>query len=200
MSSGQVLAQSGFLGLDDQGRILPEDVFAFEPHPDNPARILAMLAATGLSNVDLRDYAVGRRSESLEFVYPGDLGRGSADRQIKSRLLQESHAQHLTIEVRALDAEIAEGRLPDPDFVKVDVEGLEFDVLDGMSDTARRCKPGLFVELHGADTAQEAANYRRVLGWLLERGYRVTHVESGRALRGAENVDGLYAGQHLHCT
>jgi hypothetical protein len=150
--------------------------------------------------VDLRPTAIGGRRESREFVYPeDDLGRGSADPQIMSKLLQEPRARRLTFEVDTLDAEIADGELPDPDLVKVDVEGLERDVLDGMGETAGRCKPTLFVELHGASMAQERENYRSVLEWLFDRGYRVTHVESGRVLRSTRKLDDLYAGQHLCC-
>jgi len=175
-------------------------VFALDPHPDNRARISAVLSRVGVSNVSVRGYAAAARRGRIELVYPEDLGRGSADPRIKSRLLAEPGARRLTAEARDLDTEIARGRLPEPDLIKLDVEGYEGEVLEGLSATARRRRPALFVELHGADSAQEAANYRRVLGWLSEHDYSVTHVESGRLLRDPREVKGLYAGQHLHCT
>jgi FkbM family methyltransferase len=174
-------------------------VVTFEPHPANRATILSTLERYGMTNVDVRDVAVGRASETMEFVYPDDLGRGSADPEIKRALLADGHCRRCTFPVRTLDSEIAAGRVPEPDLVKVDVEGLEYDVLLGMRDTVARSRPALFIEIHGANDAQESANYRRVAGWLIERGYRVRHVESGRRIRRPNRVKGCYAGQHLYC-
>jgi FkbM family methyltransferase len=174
-------------------------VVTFEPHPENRATILSHVERLGFTNVDLRDVAVGRACESVEFVYPDDLGRGSADPEIKRKLLKNERCRRSTFPVRTLDSEIDSSRVPEPDLVKVDVEGLEYDVLLGMSDTANRKKPALFIEVHGADDAQESANYRRVAGWLIDHAYRVRHVESGKRIRRAKQVNGCYAGEHLYC-
>jgi FkbM family methyltransferase len=180
--------------VGDSGRIV-----TFEPHPENRELILEQLTRAGLSNAEVRATAVGAENGELEFGYPDDLGLGSADPQIKAKILGELEGRALTFPVCALDSEIDAGRLPEPDLVKVDVEGLEYDVLAGMSALARRSRPALFLELHGVDYAQEIANYRRVITWLLDHAYGVTHVESGRTLRSREDVSGCYAGQHLHC-
>jgi FkbM family methyltransferase len=174
-------------------------VVAFEPHPDNRASILAHVERLGLTNVDLRDTPVGRRSESLEFVYPHDLGRGTADPDVARAIRSSEAHRSATLSVRSLDDATASGELPPPDLVKVDVEGLEHDVLLGMERLARRHRPALFIEMHGTSAAHEEMNYRRVLAWLLDHGYRVTHVESGRRLARAGGNAGLHAGQHLHC-
>jgi FkbM family methyltransferase len=174
-------------------------VLTFEPHPENCATILARVARAQFANVDVRQAAVGSQIGSLEFVYPDDRGLGSADPQIKSRLLRELGGVRLSFPVKVLDREIEAGRVPEPDFVKIDVEGWEYDVLVGMDETARRGKPVIFVELHAANDAQEIANYRRVITWLVDHRYVVKHVESGRTLRSANDASECYAGQHLLC-
>jgi hypothetical protein len=69
--------------------------------------------------------------------------------------------------------------LPPPDFMKIDVEGLETAVLDGAADTIEGARPQLFVEIHGADPAGKTASARGVLERLAPLGYRFRHLESG---------------------
>jgi hypothetical protein len=66
--------------------------------------------------------------------------------------------------------------------VKIDVEGLELDVLRGMRRTLAESAPELFVELHGAGPERKTANSAAVAELLLEAGYRVLHVETGAAV------------------
>lgn len=174
-------------------------VVTIEPHPANRATIARQLSRYGFGNVELRDYAAGSEAGVLEFVYPDDLGRGTADPLVMERILASEPARRKTFAVRALDEEIAAGRLPEPDLVKLDVEGLEHDVLRGMEATVRRRAPALFVEVHAASDPHERENYRRVARWLLEHGYDVTHVESGRRISDPSETERCYAGQHLYC-
>jgi FkbM family methyltransferase len=174
-------------------------VVTFEPHPANRAIIARRLSEHGFGNVELRDYAAGSGTGVLEFAYPDDLGRGTADPRVKERILATEPARLESFPVRPLDAEIAAGRLPPhPDLVKLDVEGLEHEVLRGMEETVGRCAPALFVEVHAAGDPHERENYRRVAGWMLERDYGVTHVESGRQIRDPSDTEHCYAGQHLY--
>ena len=174
-------------------------VVAFEPHPDNRAAILEQVESLRLRNVELRDVGVGRVSGSVEFVYPEDLGRGTADPEVGRAIRASEPCLSRTFPVRSLDDQTSSGELPDPDLVKVDVEGLEYDVLLGMEQTVRRRKPELFLEMHGAGWDHECANYRRVVGWLLDHRYRVRHVQSGRRLRRFTRLRDCYAGEHLYC-
>ena len=46
-----------------------------------------------------------------------------------------------------LDTYVVEQRLPAPTFVKIDVEGFELEVIDGMVSTIERCMPTLLYEV-----------------------------------------------------
>lgn len=65
----------------------------------------------------------------------------------------------------AVDAELAAGR-PAPDVVKIDVEGAELGVLEGMRETFQQHRPTLICELHG--TAPEVCDFLESLGYRLE--------------------------------
>ena len=99
--------------------------------------------------------------------------------------------------VTSIDAQLRSGEVPAPDFVKVDVEGLELAVLDGMSETAAQYKPAIFIELHGWGPEAKKANSRRVVGWLHTQGYEMRHVESDQRIT-PENAELAMEG-HLYC-
>lgn len=56
-------------------------------------------------------------------------------------------------------------------FVKIDVEGMEFEVLEGATQLLRQTKPIILCELHSAEIAQ------RVFGLLSEHGYQWEQIE-----------------------
>jgi len=57
--------------------------------------------------------------------------------------------------VRRLDSLISSG-LPKPDFVKMDVEGGEVDILTGATKMLQDSRPLLLIELHGTNEAVAA--------------------------------------------
>jgi hypothetical protein len=84
-----------------------------------------------------------------------------------------------------------------PDFLKIDVEGLEMAVLEGMRQVAATHKPSIFLELHGWGAEDKLANGARVLEWLREQGYEVLHVESSQPI--ASNAPEPVSEGHLYC-
>ncbi|MGQ0537307.1 MAG: FkbM family methyltransferase, partial [Gemmatimonadaceae bacterium] len=73
--------------------------------------------------------------------------------------------------------------LPAPDLVKIDVEGMELAVLQGMRATVAARRPRVYIEMHGATQDAKEANARAVVAELWSQGYRIlTHVESGAAI------------------
>ena len=55
----------------------------------------------------------------------------------------------MTVRVTSIDEELERG-LPAPNVVKIDVEGLEIDVIRGMSATIENFRQVLVCELHGS--------------------------------------------------
>jgi len=69
------------------------------------------------------------------------------DDAIKAKILREkgSKALQVQVEVYTLDDYMETNRLPRPDFIKIDVEGMEYHVLSGMTGILDRYGPTLFV-------------------------------------------------------
>lgn len=174
-------------------------VFSYEPNRHNRRRLQANLAANpNIRNVTIRPIGLGDTARELTMLWnekrPGecvveDSGVG--------RMIQESGAplQRETVPVSTLDREVQS--LPSPDFIKIDVEGLELDVLRGGQDLLDRRKPDLFIELHGSTPRDKVENATAIVQLLTDLGYRIHDVENQRDLERSDVFH--HAPSHIHC-
>lgn len=144
-------------------------VYAFEPVAESADAIAEHAALNGIDNVTVIAKAVSSRAgrANLQLV----------DDRSWSKL--EDYGEHpgaeRTVEV---DTVAIDGLgIDPPTIVKVDVEGAELAVLEGMSATIERHKPAVVCELHGTHAGFVAA--------MAAHGYRV--IDLDRALPVAED-------------
>ena len=152
-----------FLDLvGDAGRVI-----GFEPIP-MMAQHLRGLAAER-DNFTLYELALSNRSGRTSFVFAE--GTPEESGLIERQFNHPDLARPTTIEVtvETLDTLAARDRLPDPDYVKIDVEGAEMDVLAGAVNTLRRARPVLSVE-YGAPGYAPYGNSARDL-WDFAQGH-----------------------------
>jgi FkbM family methyltransferase len=173
-------------------------VFTFEPNPKSYETILANVRLNALGNVDVRKVALGSSTtDGVLAVEDANMGTASLQTDIKEQILQRKGTSAIPVAIDTMDHQVASHGLPGPSFVKIDVEGLEMDVLIGMKDTLERFKPQLFIEIHGADIPKKIANVTNVVNFLLDRSYSIRHVESGETVR-YDNAAIAKVG-HLYC-
>ena len=72
-----------------------------------------------------------------------------------------------------LTPELLGGQIPKVDFVLIDVEGAELEVLKGMEITLRRDRPKLIVEVHGPFLPEFGTTKSEVLDWIRGIGYNI---------------------------
>ncbi len=128
-------------------------VIAFDPSTDNVRRTEELLTANGF-RAEVHAAALGRRSGSIHLSRAGDRTlsiRGSGETQ--------------EVPVRSLD-ELA---LPSVRLLKVDVEGMELDVLRGGETMLGRDRPKIIVEVHGKSMAEEVGQFLGAAGYSLVR-------------------------------
>lgn len=73
---------------------------------------------------------------------------------------------------------------PHPDIVKIDVEGAEFNVLNGMTKTITENHPDIYVEIHPRYLAESQTPVTKIVQLLIEHGYEVAvndHRETSNA-------------------
>jgi FkbM family methyltransferase len=143
-------ANVGFYSVLAVHKNLADQVIAFEPDPDNRARLMANIEANGLGNI-LRvfPYALAERAGRAA------LTQGPTDNRGESWLDhpdQPAGPVTLEVEVRRFDDEFAPAGKNL--LIKMDVEGYEFRVLAGMERTLRENACYLQVELYSERIAE----------------------------------------------
>lgn len=132
-------------------------VVAVEPNAENASLLLRNAELSGCSDlVEMHEVAAGQElgAGSVEITDPSNTG--------KVRVRQEADGE---VAIVRLD-DLLEGR--PVSLLKIDVEGMELEVLKGASRILREDRPALYVE---AGSTQEFA---AVQGFLADRGYAMT--------------------------
>ena len=87
----------------------------------------------------------------------------------------DSSLPHIEVEVISLDEWIKDNPLENVDFIKVDVEGYELEVLKGSENTIKSFKPVIFIEIAKKFLSRNFINqdYQSTLNWFKKNGYFV---------------------------
>jgi FkbM family methyltransferase len=133
-------------------------VVAFEPQPVIFQMLCANVAVNGLTNVIARHAALGAAADRVIFPW---IDYAAVQDYGAVPLLNAS--QGVYVDVRALDAVFEFDHLR---FLKIDVEGMEADVLRGARQVIERTRPFLYVENNLPEKSEELIR----LVWSL--GYR----------------------------
>ena len=153
-----------------------ERVIAFEPNPT----IAADLRAYRSPRIRIESVALSAADGRGELFLPEmqgveQHGWASFDR---NNLPDATSVKALDVSIRSLDSY----GLTDLDFVKIDVEGHEPEVLAGATGTLRRNRPVILAEV-------KAANRERVLALLSELGYAPRRFRDGAVVAWSPEVD-----------
>jgi FkbM family methyltransferase len=155
-------ANVGFLTLIAARLVGPGGhVYAFEPIPENARAIERNAALNDLDNVSVVELALSDRAGEAVLRIP----RTNQGAHLASVGEPAGEEDDLTVRTAALDE--LEGLRP-PDLVKLDVEGAELLVLEGMRRCLETQRPALICELHDTRAAIEEL--------LPQLGYEVTRI------------------------
>jgi FkbM family methyltransferase len=173
-------------------------IVAFEPHPETYQRVLENLRLNAADNVELRQVAVGATGGTAILISDQAVSGEATARTAKRQRRRGRGERRFEVEMDSLDNHIRTHRLPKPDFVKIDVEGLELEVVRGMEQTIQQHRPRLFVEIHDFMLPTDARIARRLVEGLAAAGYSVYHVEAGEMLAASSPV--IPERGHLYCS
>ena len=121
-------------------KIQENDVYAFEPHMANYINLLDNINENKLLNCQAFPLALGAKT-NLTTLGVKNMIEGVSD----SNVGEASEYYHGCVEM-SLDTLVAQGTLPQPDHIKIDVDGHESKVIDGAIKTVSKCK-SVLVEL-----------------------------------------------------
>lgn len=145
----------GFVSLALQTHLPAESsIYAFEPHPDIFKAFSQSIQFNNFNNIFLFNNAVGNETKEIELnLY------GQSSNILKKNLKQQSSS--IPIGQLKLDEFLKEKNMV-PDYIKIDVDGYELEVLKGLSETIKNYKPILVVEPN---------EDRRVIDFLIANNY-----------------------------
>ena len=146
-------------------------VFAFEPLPENFELLQKNIRLNGLKRVEASQLAVFSKAGRMNITVADERHNSG-----ESSLVHHVGSEQIQVEATTVDA-FCEMRGIRPDFLKVDVEGAEYDVLMGAADTIRDSRPKLLIELHHFDGNVES---NRVPNLLTQWGYGLEWIERSR--------------------
>lgn len=143
----------------------PLNVIVIEPNPATFAIIKANIALNQLGScVDLSHLGIGLSNTSARafaMTPAGNLGG--------TRL---EFSEHGSVRVVPGDAILSGHRI---DFLKIDVEGMEIDVLDGLKETIAKQRPRIFIEV-------DNCNIVKFFEWTKINNYSIATSGSGRTV------------------
>ncbi|MBM3484263.1 MAG: FkbM family methyltransferase [Alphaproteobacteria bacterium] len=134
-------------------------VLAFEPQPAIFRTLCANVALNELYNVECFQMGLGAAPERITIPHYNYATEGN----FGGIGLDQRDPKGVPVEINTLDALFAGKRL---NMLKLDVEGMEAEVLKGARDTIARCRPFMYVENDRRDRSPA------LITLVLELGYR----------------------------
>jgi FkbM family methyltransferase len=117
----------------------PGKILAFEAHPETHQLLQENIALNHIENIKTFNFALGNESAKATIYDNWNVNRGGA-----SLVIHAENATGFEVDVKTLD-EVIQNDFQ-PKMIKVDVEGFEFQVLKGATNTIKNCKPILIIE------------------------------------------------------
>lgn len=143
-------------------------VFSFEPSPANFDFLEKNVRVNTLQNVQLFAQALYSRSEEITINVPEDIHH-SGDASVR----HIDRSTQLRVKAITLDSFCTLSRFR-PDFLKMDVEGAEYDVLMGGQEVIAQARPRMLIELHHFDGNVDA---HPVPDLLAQWGYEIEWID-----------------------
>lgn len=144
-------------------------VLAFEPFPETVVQLQSAVGDGG--NITVVPKALGAKPDTVRMAQGGDeLG---ATNKIVSASTSEGLSE---VEVLTGDALLETGNVPAPNIIKIDTEGFELDVLEGMARLLRKPElRAIFIEVHFGNLAERGMSNApaKIEKILSANGYRL---------------------------
>lgn len=147
---------------------LAHNVIAFEPLPHLSAHLRRVVA----SNVHVMPYALSNISGEADCSVPVENGF-AIEGQASLREMPGGGSQVFRVQTMRLD----ELNVEDVGFIKIDVEGFEYAVLEGARALLERDHPTLLIEIEQAHSVKPI---EEVFSWLQRLGYSGYFFRGGR--------------------
>jgi FkbM family methyltransferase len=161
-------AHSGYFTLLASKLVGPRgQVMAAEPLPANVEALRRHVETNRLRNVTIVDSAIGSRDGAVISFSADSVGLGYGAAVTGT----SSNVEDMKVRTVTIDKLIADG-LPIPDVVKMDVEAMEAQALEGAQSVLKACRTSWLISFHEHNVAV------RCVEMLMESGHDVYNLDS----------------------
>ena len=146
-------------------------VYAFEPAPSTYELLQKTLAINhNESVIETFQKAVGRETGKITFF----VSDGQADNGNSLVNYKDDRPLHgIDVEVTSVDAFIKEKKINRLDFIKIDVEGAEYDTLRGAAETLQNLRPVCIVAIHPEPIKAKGDRLEDIYDFIISRQYKI---------------------------
>jgi FkbM family methyltransferase len=133
-------------------------VVAIEAHPSNFEMLKSNIKLNQLTNVIPLNYAAYSKETKIKLYLPDEESGYTMHHSIMSNYVftkykDKTEDKFVEVSANTLDYLLQLNEITDVNWVKIDVEGAEFEVLKGASNVLSKSKDiALLIEVHGKDT------------------------------------------------
>jgi FkbM family methyltransferase len=138
-------------------------VIALEPHPETFQVLRKNAEMNRLSNLKALNLGAWNTSGILKFYVGASASEFSA--------VETGLSKTVDVQTRQVDDLLSELKVARVDWVKIDVEKAEIEVLEGLTETLAKFKPNIFMEVW-------VQNRKKVQAFLKARGYSIIMVSN----------------------
>jgi FkbM family methyltransferase len=154
-------------------------VVAFEPVPSCARAVTRNIELNGFDHAEIREEAVGAAGGRARLLVVGEASWS----HLESTGRHADVRDEIEVTVVSIDELVANGTIPAPDVVKIDIEGAELQAIEGMRGVLERHRPAIVCELHDTNEAFVA---------LMDQfGYVLTNLDGPEAVIDAGPVHAL---------
>ena len=152
-----------------------QNIHSFEPVRHIRNKLIANAKLNGFKSLHINDFALGAEPGKIDMyqVKEGVFRAGTSTfvENENFQTLDKEHFDVIPVDIKQLDHYVSEQDLTQVDFLKIDVEGFEWNVLQGGQETLKKFKPAIIMEYdferHNEDHTPD--NYRI---FLEKNGYK----------------------------
>ncbi len=157
------LLESKMVG--DEGKVI-----AIEPSPINFKQLQKNIQNEKAKNVELYQIAGGDQNSTIKFLLDP---HSNLSRIISNEEKVREKGEIVDVPMKKLDSFLEASTIRTLDFIRMDVEGYEFNILEGMRNSIKKFRPAIQMEVHTHILGYEKT--QKLLKWFMSEKYEVVY-------------------------
>lgn len=142
-------------------------VYAIEPFPPNFELLKKNIVLNNYKNIEVFNLAISDKKGIAKMYI--------SEKHNLCNMMDSNISDFVEVPTITLDDFLKNKRIPD--LIRMDIEGFEYYVIDGMQNTLKKCKNcNIFIEVHPYQMYEKKLDYKKPLKQLFKLGFKPTYI------------------------